>query len=70
MYKLLILCAAVQGNTDVLGCRVDGSTVDVLDTFNPDNPQPTSRNPNVRDGTDDGLCTHYAAFQNGRIRCQ
>ena len=50
----------------MIGCRVDsGSTVSVVDTWNPS----PNYSPNQVDDTQDGVCTHSASFTGGRISC-
>ena len=50
----------------MIGCRVDsGSTVSVVDTWNPS----PNYSDNQLDPTQDGVCTHSANFTGGRISC-
>ena len=50
----------------MLGCRVDGDVVTIVDTWNP-SPRGT---PNVLDATQTDLCPHYGSFTDGRISCR
>ena len=56
-----------QGETDVLGCNVDASSmVNVVDTWNP-LPNQAANEPDV---TNSSLCVYETMFTGDRISCQ
>lgn len=59
-----------QGETDVLGCNVDSSSiVNVVDTWNP-LQSGLERPPNEADVTNSSLCVYQTMFNGSRISCQ
>ena len=56
-----------QGETDVLGCNVENSSIiNVVDTWNP----LPNRDPNEADVTNSSLCVYETLFADSRITCQ
>ena len=75
MFKLDSVCHThthtlshhLQAESDVVGCVVvdDGSSVSVVDTWNPAG----NHTPNVMDSSQDGICVHKTSFMDGRVVC-
>ena len=60
-------CFYLQDNTDVIGCKVESDgNVSVVDTWN---PTPRYSPNQIDDDGQIGVCTRFATYTNGRIRC-
>ena len=60
-------CFFLQDNTDVIGCKVEADgNVSVVDTWN---PMPQYSPNQIDDDGQRGVCTQFATYIDGRIRC-
>ena len=55
----------LKSDADVFGCQKDGSTIHVVDTWNPSRRY----SENILDNNQDGMCHHYSEHKNGRMKC-